>query len=147
MPLSEHEQRVLAQMEKALYAEDPRLVSTLQSTTTVTVDRRRLVLGILLALGGLALVVFGVMSNLIWLGAAGFVLMVVGGVLAASPSRGDRRKPGSGPTPGGQGVPPTGRAPQGPGAKSKGPRRGSGSTGFMDRMEQQWDKRREQGPF
>ena len=30
MPLSEHEQRLLEQMERALYAEDPKLASTLR---------------------------------------------------------------------------------------------------------------------
>ena len=31
MPLSEHEQRLLEQMERALYAEDPKFASTLRS--------------------------------------------------------------------------------------------------------------------
>ena len=31
MPLSEHEQRLLEQMEKALYAEDPKFATSLQS--------------------------------------------------------------------------------------------------------------------
>ena len=39
-------------------------------------DRRRLALGILVALAGLALVVVGVMSSLIWVGALGFLAMV-----------------------------------------------------------------------
>lgn len=150
MPLSEHEQRVLAQMEKALYAEDPRLVSTLQSASPVTVDRRRLVSGVLLALAGLAIVVFGVMSNYIWLGAIGFAVMVFGGFLAASPSTSGRPRSGKGRggkggggRGGGGGSAPSGKGPKGPGAQASRPN----SAGFMDRMEQQWDKRREQGPF
>lgn len=144
MPLSEHEQRVLAQMEKALYAEDPRLASTLKSSASAAghgLDRRRVALGVLGAVVGLALVVVGVMSHMIWVGAVGFLLMVLGGAWAAKPqgrprlgvvgSDGKRRGPGGG---GGGG-----------GARPKGPRPSGG--GFMERMEQQWDKRREQGPF
>ena len=54
MPLSEHEQRVLEQMEKALYAEDPRLATQLKRTAATGgpagLDRRRLAVGVLLAL-------------------------------------------------------------------------------------------------
>ena len=32
MPLSEHEQRLLEQMERALYAEDPKFASSLRSS-------------------------------------------------------------------------------------------------------------------
>lgn len=148
MPLSEHEQRVLAQMEKALYAEDPRLASTLKSTATAAghgLDRRRIAIGVLGAVVGLALVVLGVMSQMIWVGAVGFLLMVLGGAWAAKPhgrphlgvvgSDGKRRGPG-----GGRGGGGGGRGP-------KGPRPSSGGGSFMDRMEQQWDKRREQGPY
>ncbi len=143
MPLSEHEQRVLAQMEKALYAEDPRLASTLKSTASAAghgLDRRRVAIGVLGALVGLALVVLGVMSQMIWVGAVGFLLMVLGGAWAAKPqgrphlgvvgADGKRRGPAGG---------------RGGGTRPKGPRPSGGS--FMERMEQQWDKRREQGPY
>ncbi len=144
MPLSEHEQRVLAQMEQALYAEDPRLATTLKTTASGGghgLDRRRVALGVLGALVGLALVVLGVMSSMIWVGAIGFLLMVLGGAWAAKP----------------QGRPQLGVVgadgkPKGPGGRGggagrvKGPRP-SGGGGFMERMEQQWDKRREQGPL
>ena len=137
MPLSEHEQRVLEQMEKALYAEDPRLATQLKRTASVGgaggLDRRRLAVGVLVALAGLALVVGGVMSQLIWLGAIGFLGMVLGGAWAATPARrgslGVVSKDGT--------VVKTAKGRSGP--------KKSGS--FMERMEQQWDKRREQGPF
>lgn len=145
MPLSEHEQRVLAQMEKALYAEDPRLASTLKSTASAAghgLDRRRVAIGVLGAIAGLALVVLGVMSQMIWVGAVGFLLMVLGGAWAAKPqgrptlgvvgANGKRRGPNGG---GGGG-----------GSRPKGPRPAGGGS-FMDRMEQQWDKRREQGNY
>jgi hypothetical protein len=148
VPLSEHEQRVLAQMEQALYQEDPRLASTLKSTASAAghgLDRRRIAIGVLGAVVGLALVVLGVMSQMIWVGAVGFLLMVLGGAWAAKPhgrpqlgvvgADGKRRGPGGGHGGGGGG----GRGP-------KGPRPARGGS-FMERMEQQWDKRREQGPY
>ena len=42
MPLSEHEQRLLDQIERALYAEDPKFASTVRSTDLRTHMRRRL---------------------------------------------------------------------------------------------------------
>ena len=140
MPLSEHEQRVLEQMEQALYAEDPRLASQLKRPAAgggaAGLDRRRLALGVLVALAGLALVVVGVMSSMIWVGALGFLAMVMGGAWAASPGRSGRSRlrvvdqNGSA------------AAPTSP----KKPRQGKSPGGFMERMEQQWDRRREQGP-
>lgn len=140
MPLSEHEQRVLQQMEQALYAEDPRLASQLQRTaaarTSTGLDRRRLAIGVLVALAGLALVVVGVVTQLLWLSIVGFLAMVGGGAWAATPAStgglgvvqddGSVRVQSSG-KPGQQG-------------KTK------PSGNFMSRMEQQWDKRKEQGP-
>ncbi|MGZ6793086.1 MAG: DUF3040 domain-containing protein, partial [Mycobacteriales bacterium] len=42
MPLSEHEQRLLDQIERALYAEDPKFATTVRSTDLRTHMRRRL---------------------------------------------------------------------------------------------------------
>lgn len=144
MPLSEHEQRVLQQMEKALYAEDPRLASTLKSSVRGAghgLDRRRVAIGIVGALVGLGLVVLGVMSQMIWVGAIGFLLMVLGGAWAAKPQGRTRRNAQGGNHPGGGG----GRGGGGGGGGRPVSPRPSGT--FMERMEQQWDKRREQGPY
>ncbi|WP_083518907.1 DUF3040 domain-containing protein [Serinicoccus chungangensis] len=140
MPLSDHEQRVLEQMEQALYAEDPRLASQLKRSANAGgaagLDRRRLVLGVLVALGGLALVVVGVMSSMIWIGVIGFLAMVLGGAWAASPSRSASGRSGQ------LGVVGKDGAVRKPAAGSRRtPRQGT----FMQRMEQQWDRRREQG--
>lgn len=146
MPLSEHEQRVLQQMEKALYAEDPRLASTLKSSARAghALDRRRVVLGVVGALAGLALVVLGVMSQTIWVGAIGFLLMVLGGAWAAKPQARPRSGAGGGRPRGGGHGGGGGRGGGGGGGRPATPRP-SGT--FMERMEQQWDKRREQGPY
>ena len=54
MPLSDREQRVLEQMERALQAEDPKFASSFRGPRIRPATRRRLVLGILGVLGGLA---------------------------------------------------------------------------------------------
>jgi hypothetical protein len=144
VPLSEHEQRVLEQMEQALYAEDPRLATQLKrnaaNSGAAGLDRRRLALGVLVALGGLGLVVVGVMSQMIWVGAIGFLAMVLGGAWAATPGRRPKNTLGV--------VGKDGRVTK-PSRPSSTPTAGrpKPSGGFMDRMEQQWDKRKEQGPF
>lgn len=145
MPLSEHEQRVLEQMEQALYAEDPRLASTLKSRPSAGpgMDRRRVALGVLAALAGLGLVLVGVMTQLIWVGAIGFLAMVLGGAWAATPSRKTPALSAVGST---AKVRAAGRKPAAGGAARK-PRKPRGSGSFMQRMEQQWDKRREDGQF
>src|SRR5690606_5231900 len=60
MPLSEYEQRVLSQMEQQLRS-DPRLVSTF--TSEQRYSGRRLALGTLAVLAGLAMLVGGVAAS------------------------------------------------------------------------------------
>ncbi|MGB3828427.1 MAG: DUF3040 domain-containing protein [Ornithinimicrobium sp.] len=139
MPLSEHEQRVLEQMEHALYAEDPRFASNLKKPAAHGRSRQRAVLGVVVAVIGLALVLTGVFLSQIWIGGIGFAAMVLGGVWAFTP--GSKNPPlsvvGSSQGPSGSGT--TGKSVPGQ-KKASGPRR-SGS--FMQRMEQRWDKRRD----
>ncbi len=60
MPLSEHEQRMLDQIESALYAEDPKFASTVRgSRLGMASNRRRLQAGALFVLG-LTLLIAGV---------------------------------------------------------------------------------------
>ena len=76
MPLSEHEQRLLDQIERALYAEDPKFASTVRSTDLRTHMRRRLRrAGIVLALGFVLLVAGAVTAKAV-VGVAGFVVML-----------------------------------------------------------------------
>ncbi len=80
MPLSEHEQRLLDQIERALYAEDPKFATTVRSTDLRTHMRRRLWrAGALMAVGFLMLLV-GVTEPVV--GIVGFVVMLLGLVLA-----------------------------------------------------------------
>ena len=82
MPLSEHEQRLLDQIERALYAEDPKFATTVRSTDLRTHMRRRLRrAGALFAVGFVMLLV-GVTEPVV--GIVGFVVMLLGLVLALS---------------------------------------------------------------
>ena len=77
MPLSEHEQRLLEQIEQALYAEDPKFARIYRGKDVRSHYRRRVVragAGVGLGLG---MLLAGVILPLIALGVAGFVVMVV----------------------------------------------------------------------
>ena len=87
MPLSEHEQRLLEQMERALYAEDPKFASSLRSAGPRPGVRRRTVIGVLCALAGVAVLVTGAATSLVVVGVLGFVLMLLGTFLVVSALR------------------------------------------------------------
>ena len=74
MPLSEHEQRLLDQIERALYAEDPKFASTVRSTDLRAVMRRRIRYAVLLFVVGFGLMLFFVQNPAF--GIAGFAVMV-----------------------------------------------------------------------
>ena len=78
MPLSDHERQVLAAMEAALEKEDPKLVSTLNGLPK---GGKGLTLGALAFFGGLAILIGGLVSKSILLGALGFIVSLVGVVL------------------------------------------------------------------
>lgn len=80
MPLSEHEQRLLDQIERELYAEDPKFASTVRGARLRRPARRRRIQGIALFIVGVALLVVGVMVKALWV--ADFPLMSVVGFLA-----------------------------------------------------------------
>jgi len=91
MPLSEHEQRLLEQIERALYAEDPKFASTVRGGRLRKPTRRRRLQGALLFLLGLVLLVVGVAVKALWLASSfpvlsvvGFLLMLGGAVLAVT---------------------------------------------------------------
>lgn len=89
MPLSEHEQRLLDQIERALYAEDPKFASTVRATDLRTHARRRLRQAAVAFVLGLVLLLAGVISPVApagvpVIGLAGFLLMFAAAVVAAS---------------------------------------------------------------
>ena len=81
MPLSEHEKRLLAEMEEALAADDPRLISTFSGKTP---SRSRVVIGFGLIVAGIFVLFGGLISKTPPLGIAGFLLSLIGAVLAIS---------------------------------------------------------------
>ena len=99
MPLSEHEQRLLEQIERELYADDPKLVSTVRSINPRTYAMRRLWRSAALFILGLAVLVAAVVINSgatsIALGLVGFVVML----LAALRGSADLRRLGGRPDP------------------------------------------------
>lgn len=80
MPLSEHEQRLLDQIERALYAEDPKFASAVRTRDLRSVMRRRLRYAVVLFLLGLVLMLFFVKNP--GFGIAGFAVMVAAFALA-----------------------------------------------------------------
>ncbi|EHR62184.1 DUF3040 domain-containing protein [Saccharomonospora cyanea] len=90
MPLSEHEQRLLDQIERELYAEDPKFASAVRGTKLRRPTRRRRLQGAALFVVGVAMLVLGVagqasflrIAEIPWLSVLGFLVMF-GGVLMA----------------------------------------------------------------
>jgi Protein of unknown function (DUF3040) len=76
VPLSEHEQRLLEQIEQALYAEDPKFASIYQGNDVRSHYKRRVVRSVVGLVIGLGLLLAGVVVPQIPLGVAGFVVML-----------------------------------------------------------------------
>jgi hypothetical protein len=94
MPLSDHEQRMLDQIESALYAEDPKFASSVRGGTLRAPSARRRLQGAALFVVGLALLVSGVAFKATMIGSfpilsvIGFVVMFAGVVYAITGPRG-----------------------------------------------------------
>ncbi|MGA7690184.1 MAG: DUF3040 domain-containing protein [Jiangellales bacterium] len=133
MPLSENEQRMLEQMERALYAEDPKFATQLKGSDARTFYRKRLVVaGIGFSLGIVVLMAGAITAGsnttlLIVLALVGFALMLASAWIGITSWR-------KIPAPGEIGTFPTGGSS--PRGKSSSPR-------FMNRVEDRWKKRRD----
>jgi len=119
MPLSEREQRLLDEMERSLYQNDADFVSTVNPRRGRP-NYRILAIGVLIALLGIAAIVVGVIVKQPIVGVVGFIVVFVGALLAISPPRNSKSVPeeriGGSPA-----------APRG--------------AGFMDRMNDRWERR------
>jgi protein-S-isoprenylcysteine O-methyltransferase Ste14 len=100
MPLSEHEQRLFDQIERALYAEDPKFASNLRGAR-LRPSRRRRIQGIALFVLGIALLVCGMLLPLKVfeipvVSVVGFLMMFAGAVLTWAAMRHGDASSGSG---------------------------------------------------
>jgi hypothetical protein len=80
VPLSEHEQRLLEQIERALVDDDPKFASSVRTGDRRLRARRKLQLGGLLVVVGMAVLVIGAVAQNFYIGALGF-LVAFGGVV------------------------------------------------------------------
>jgi hypothetical protein len=118
MPLSEQEQRLLEEMERNLYHNDADFVATV-GTRRGRPNYTIVVVGVLVGVLGVGTLVAGVITRFPIVGVLGFIIMFVGVLLAITPPR------------------------QSLGATepvSSRPRQRS-STGFMDGLNERWEKR------
>jgi len=136
VPLSEHEQRQLEQIEQALYRENRRLGRLVRSSDPRVHYRRRVVQAASGFGVGAGMVAAGVILPMVWLAVGGFAVMLVCGIWALNSWRHM------------SGVA-LGVAGRGPGAPA-GPRRrrqknrGRGNrSAMMERLEERWRRRQE----
>lgn len=93
MPLSEHEQRLLDDIEKALYAEDPKFAATVRTVKRRRPGRRWIPVSIVGVLAGLGLVLLGLLIKNPIPAVVGFVLIVASVTYAAVALRGGPTSP------------------------------------------------------
>lgn len=117
MALSEHEQSVLEQMERALSSEDPQFVSTLSGASRKLTAPANLGISVLAIVAGIAMLLGGVVINQPALGVLGFFL-TIGAIAALVHSVSQRESKRS--------------------TKTKAPR-----TSFMQGLEERWDRRQD----
>ncbi|SNR65411.1 Protein of unknown function [Actinomadura mexicana] len=128
VPLSEHEQRMLEQIESALYAEDPKFAHAVRSTNPQVHYKRRIVKAALGFVVGVCALMAGLVINAgtvtIAISVTGFLLMVVCCVWALTSWK---RMTGIGNEP----------------ARAGGRQARPAKAGFMERMEERWRRRTE----
>jgi Protein of unknown function (DUF3040) len=76
VPLSEHERRQLEQIEQALRADDPRFADALAAADPRVHYKRRLIAAALGLVTGVGLLLAGVVTNVVPIAVAGFVVML-----------------------------------------------------------------------
>ena len=141
MPLSEEELRLLEQMERALVEEDPKFASALRGTSFRRSARRRAVGAGVVFVGGIVGLMAGAVLGKAPLGIAGFVIMLVSATVGLTALRGQaHRATATDPAEGHPGL----RLVEGGRMRGRRPNR-QPSHSFMDRMEERWRKRRDNG--
>jgi hypothetical protein len=157
VPLSEHEQRQLEQIEQALYADYPKLAQAVRARDPKIHYKRRVVQAAIGFLLGVGLLLAGVVSKVIFIGVGGFVVMLACAMWAltswrhmggAASGRAVTGRPAAGRAPTGRAASP-GRGPAPASARGRKPRKArrgrAGGTSFMERLEERWRRRQEGG--
>jgi len=138
VPLSEHEQRQLEQIEQALYREDRRLARLVRSSDPRVHYRRRVAEALVgLALGA-AMIAAGIVLAVIGLAVAGFVVMLLCGIWALNSWR-QMNTVVLTAVPDGPGVPAAKRR-----SRRSRRKRSAGGT-FGERIDERWRRRQEGG--
>jgi hypothetical protein len=124
VPLSEHEQRQLEQIEQALYADYPRFANAVRASDPRVHYKRRVIQAAFGFIIGVGLLLAGVITTYVLIGVAGFVVMLAASMWALTSYRHM-----TGVT--------TGRSP----ARER--RSKPANAGLMERLEERWRRRQE----
>ena len=145
MPLSEEELRLLEQMERALVEEDPKFASTLRGTSLRRSARRRAVVAGVAFLIGVIVLMTGAITQLWPIGVVGFLVMLGSATVGLSALKGQAAAESGAASaahhPSGFSVIDGGRAS----SKRRRTRTPRASGTFMERMEERWRRRRDNG--
>ncbi len=136
MPLSEHEQRLLEQIERALVDDDPKFASSVRTGDRRLRSRRRLQIGAVLVVVGFAILVGGAVAQEWLIGALGFLVAFGGAALAVLHYKVATGAVESGPAPA------SGRGPSGSTRGGRGSR--AGRQPLKSRLEERFRRRYDQ---
>jgi Protein of unknown function (DUF3040) len=144
VPLSEHEQRQLEQIEQALYSDYPKLAQSVRSQDPKIHYKRRVVEAAIGFLIGVGMLLAGVISKIIPVGVGGFLVMLACAMWALT----SWRHMGGIVSGQGLGVARPAEAPRGRRkghSKARRRSRDKARLSFMERLEERWRRRQEGG--
>jgi Protein of unknown function (DUF3040) len=139
VPLSEHEQRQLEQIEQALYREDPKFGRLVRSSDPRVHYKRKLLQALIGVLIGAGVLAAGLVTHRVYLEAAGAVVLALSLVwmMVSWRRHAARTRPAQSPAQGKV-------APARSGGSSKPARSGQTRRArLMERMEERWRRRQE----
>ena len=149
VPLSEHEQRQLEQIEQSLYSDYPKLAQSVRSQDPRVHYKRRVVEAAIGFVIGVGLLLAGVISKIIFVGVGGFLVMLacamwaltswrhMGGIVSGKGLTVARPQSAARPQGHARGSRRRRSAPKG--------RRDKAGLSFMERLEERWRRRQEGG--
>lgn len=148
MPLSEEELRLLEQMERALSEEDPKFASTLRGTSLRRTARRRAIAAGACFVVGVTLLMTGEITQLPIVGIVGFLIMLGSAYVGLTAMRGQAAAAAAVVDDPRQAAHPSrGFTVIDGGRKPRKTRKTRSSGTFMERVEDRWRRRRDQGGF